>query len=53
MLDFREHVYPERSHTILLPNMYSHFGMDHLAMEEKDSDILLEYSESEMYQLFR
>ncbi|XP_050734119.1 U2 small nuclear ribonucleoprotein auxiliary factor 35 kDa subunit-related protein 2-like [Eriocheir sinensis] len=49
----REHVYPERSHTILLPNMYSHFGMDHLAMEEKDSDILLEYSESEMYQLFR
>lgn len=52
-LIFREHVYPETSHTVLLPKMYSHFGMDHLAMEEKDSDIALEYSESEMYQHFR
>ncbi|XP_045128017.1 U2 small nuclear ribonucleoprotein auxiliary factor 35 kDa subunit-related protein 1-like isoform X6 [Portunus trituberculatus] len=49
----RDHVYPERSSTILLPNMYTYFGMEHLAVEEKDSDIGLEYSESEIYQHFR
>ncbi|KAG0727001.1 U2 small nuclear ribonucleoprotein auxiliary factor subunit-related protein 1 [Chionoecetes opilio] len=49
----RDHVYPERSTTVLLPNMYTHFGMEHLAMDEKDSDIALEYSESEIDQLFR
>ncbi|XP_071552925.1 uncharacterized protein [Panulirus ornatus] len=49
----REHDYPERSQTVLLPNMYSHFGMEYVALEGDDVDISLEYSESEIYLHFR
>lgn len=49
----RVHEYPEQSQIILLPNMYTHFGLEHLALDEKEADIALEYSESETYQLFK
>ncbi|XP_045582468.1 U2 small nuclear ribonucleoprotein auxiliary factor 35 kDa subunit-related protein 2 [Procambarus clarkii] len=49
----REHEYPESSRTILLPNMYSHFGMEQLSFEGNDADIALEYTDSETYEHFR
>lgn len=49
----REHEYPEVSCTILLPNMYCYFAMEHVAVEDVDADIALEYSESETYQHFK
>ncbi|KAK4304910.1 hypothetical protein Pmani_023177 [Petrolisthes manimaculis] len=49
----REHTYPEVSRIILLPKMYSYFGLEHVAMEDVDADIALEYSESETYQHFK
>ncbi|XP_064121134.1 U2 small nuclear ribonucleoprotein auxiliary factor 35 kDa subunit-related protein 2-like isoform X2 [Macrobrachium nipponense] len=49
----REHKYPEVSTTILIQNMYSHFGMEKVAFDEYDDDASLEYSERETYEHFR
>nr|XP_027232901.1 U2 small nuclear ribonucleoprotein auxiliary factor 35 kDa subunit-related protein 2-like [Penaeus vannamei] len=49
----RYHDYPDQSRTLLFPNMYSHFGLEHLALDIHDSDVALEYSDSESYQHFR
>ncbi|KAG7154880.1 U2 small nuclear ribonucleoprotein auxiliary factor 35 kDa subunit-related protein 1-like [Homarus americanus] len=49
----REHDYPESSQTILLPNMYTNFGMEQMAIDGNDADIALEYTDSETYENFR
>ncbi|XP_063590275.1 U2 small nuclear ribonucleoprotein auxiliary factor 35 kDa subunit-related protein 2-like [Penaeus indicus] len=49
----RDHDYPDQSRTLLFPNMYSHFGLEHLAFDTHDSDVALEYSDSESYQHFK
>ncbi|XP_037787498.1 LOW QUALITY PROTEIN: U2 small nuclear ribonucleoprotein auxiliary factor 35 kDa subunit-related protein 1-like [Penaeus monodon] len=49
----RDHDYPDQSRTLLFPNMYSHFGLEHLAFDIHDSDVALEYSDSESYQHFK
>ncbi|XP_071454247.1 U2 small nuclear ribonucleoprotein auxiliary factor 35 kDa subunit-related protein 2-like [Hetaerina americana] len=49
----RNHPRPALSKTILLSNFYSHFGMDQSMLDEYDSDLLLEYEDSETYQHFR
>ncbi|XP_053645403.1 U2 small nuclear ribonucleoprotein auxiliary factor 35 kDa subunit-related protein 2 isoform X2 [Cherax quadricarinatus] len=49
----REHDYPESSQTLLLPNMYSHFGMEQLSFDGNDVDVALEYTDSETYEHFR
>ncbi|XP_042865743.1 U2 small nuclear ribonucleoprotein auxiliary factor 35 kDa subunit-related protein 2-like isoform X3 [Penaeus japonicus] len=49
----RDHEYPDQSRTLLFPNMYSHFGLEHLALDVHDSDVALEYSDSESYQHFK
>ncbi|CAH1780945.1 unnamed protein product [Owenia fusiformis] len=46
----RGHPYPDSSNTILIPGMYSHFSLQEGLMEEYDSDITLEYEDSEHYQ---
>ncbi|KAB7506383.1 U2 small nuclear ribonucleoprotein auxiliary factor subunit-related protein 1 [Armadillidium nasatum] len=49
----REHKYPTSSQTVLLTNMYSHIGLDGELIDDYDTDISLEYSESERYNHYR
>ncbi|RXG68198.1 U2 small nuclear ribonucleoprotein auxiliary factor 35 kDa subunit-related protein 1 [Armadillidium vulgare] len=49
----REHKYPTCSQTVLLTNMYSHIGLDGELIDDYDTDISLEYSESERYNHYR
>ncbi|CAL4171557.1 unnamed protein product [Meganyctiphanes norvegica] len=49
----RLHEYPSSSRSILLPNMYSHFGLSGALLDGLDSDMALEYEDSETYQHFR
>ncbi|KAK7078380.1 U2 small nuclear ribonucleoprotein auxiliary factor 35 kDa subunit-related protein 2 [Halocaridina rubra] len=49
----REHAYPDTSDVILIPNMYSHFGMEKVSYDEYNEDAALEYSEHETQDHFR
>ncbi|KAG8228094.1 hypothetical protein J437_LFUL000096 [Ladona fulva] len=49
----RNHPRPALSKVVLLPNFYSHFGMDQSMHDEYDTDLMLEYEDSETYQHFR
>ncbi|CAG4968188.1 unnamed protein product [Colias eurytheme] len=43
----RNHQYPGISKTLLATNFYVHFGLENAIVNEKDSDIMLEYEDSE------
>ncbi|XP_049784667.1 U2 small nuclear ribonucleoprotein auxiliary factor 35 kDa subunit-related protein 2 [Schistocerca cancellata] len=49
----RNHPRPGISKVLLIPNFYSHFGMDQSMADEYDTDVLLEYEDSETYQHFK
>ncbi|XP_046401876.1 U2 small nuclear ribonucleoprotein auxiliary factor 35 kDa subunit-related protein 1 [Ischnura elegans] len=49
----RNHPRPALSKIVMVPNFYSHFGMDQSMLDEYDTDLLLEYEDSETYQHFR
>ena len=49
----RFHDLPESSQTLLFPNMYSHFQLDQGLFDEYDSDLVLEYEDTETYQHFK
>ncbi|XP_060602820.1 U2 small nuclear ribonucleoprotein auxiliary factor 35 kDa subunit-related protein 2-like [Ruditapes philippinarum] len=49
----RAHPYPDSSRTLLFSNMFRHFQLDQGQCEEYDTDIVLEYEDSEVYQKFR
>ncbi|GBP11866.1 hypothetical protein EVAR_74504_1 [Eumeta japonica] len=49
----RNHRYPGISKVLLIPNFYSHFGLDNSNSNEYDTDILLEYDDSETYKEFK
>lgn len=47
------HLRPGISNVLLIPNFYSHFGMHQSMQDEYDTDLLLEYEDSETYQHFK
>ncbi|XP_013416377.1 U2 small nuclear ribonucleoprotein auxiliary factor 35 kDa subunit-related protein 1 [Lingula anatina] len=49
----RSHPFPDSSVTLLFPGMYTHFGLQESMRDEYDTDISLEYEESETYQHFK
>lgn len=49
----RNHVRPSMSKVLLIPNFYSHFGLEQALVEEYDTDVMLEYADSETYQHFK
>uniref|UniRef100_A0A1B6LRP1 C3H1-type domain-containing protein n=1 Tax=Graphocephala atropunctata TaxID=36148 RepID=A0A1B6LRP1_9HEMI len=49
----RNHTRPGISRTLLVPNFYDHFGLQTLNHDEYDTDVGLEYEESETYQHFK
>ncbi|XP_069677048.1 U2 small nuclear ribonucleoprotein auxiliary factor 35 kDa subunit-related protein 2-like isoform X2 [Periplaneta americana] len=49
----RNHQRPGISRVLLMPNFYSHFGIDQSMIDEYDTDLMLEYEDSETYQHFR
>jgi hypothetical protein len=50
---FRNHPRPGISKVLLIPNFYSHFGIDQSMIDEYDTDLMLEYDDTETYQHFR
>lgn len=50
---FRNHPRPGISRVLLIPNFYSHFGIDQSMIDEYDTDLMLEYEDTETYQHFR
>lgn len=48
----RNHIRPGLSRALLFPNFYEHFGLNTLHQDEYDTDVHLEYEESETYQHF-
>lgn len=49
----RNHLRPGISRVLLIPNFYSHFGIDQSMIDEYDTDLMLEYDDTETYQHFR
>lgn len=49
----RNHRYPGISNVLLFFNFYTHFTLEHNRSSEYDTDIGLEYDESEMYSHFK
>ncbi|KDR21330.1 U2 small nuclear ribonucleoprotein auxiliary factor 35 kDa subunit-related protein 2 isoform X2 [Zootermopsis nevadensis] len=49
----RNHPRPGISKVLLIPNFYSHFGIDQSMIDEYDTDLMLEYDDRETYQHFR
>uniref|UniRef100_A0A2C9JJH9 Uncharacterized protein n=1 Tax=Biomphalaria glabrata TaxID=6526 RepID=A0A2C9JJH9_BIOGL len=49
----RFHDYPEVSHTILIPNMFSSFQLEQSIVDNYDTDVSLEYDENELYNSFK
>ncbi|KAJ9586501.1 hypothetical protein L9F63_019859, partial [Diploptera punctata] len=49
----RNHPRPGISRVLLIPNFYSHFGLHQSLLDEYDSDLMLEYEDSETYQHFK
>ncbi|KAG8320032.1 hypothetical protein J6590_078034 [Homalodisca vitripennis] len=49
----RNHTRPGISRTLLVPNFYDHFGLQTLNHDEYDTDVGLEYEDSETYQHFK
>lgn len=50
---FSNHPRPGISRVLLIPNFYSHFGIDQSMIDEYDTDLMLEYDDTETYQHFR
>jgi hypothetical protein len=50
---FSNHSRPGISRVLLIPNFYSHFGIDQSMIDEYDTDLMLEYDDTETYQHFR
>ncbi|CAG2056152.1 unnamed protein product [Timema podura] len=49
----RNHPRPGVSKVLLIPGFYSHFGIQNFLQDEYDTDIMLEYEDSETYQHFK
>lgn len=49
----RNHPRPGISKVLLISHFYSHFGIDQSLIDEYDSDLMLEYDDTETYQHFR
>ncbi|XP_026738263.1 U2 small nuclear ribonucleoprotein auxiliary factor 35 kDa subunit-related protein 2 [Trichoplusia ni] len=49
----RNHKYPGISKVLLATNFYTHFGLNSANLDEYDTDIMLEYEESETYKEFK
>ncbi|XP_052219256.1 U2 small nuclear ribonucleoprotein auxiliary factor 35 kDa subunit-related protein 1-like isoform X2 [Dreissena polymorpha] len=49
----RAHPYPDQSRTVMFSGMFRHFQLDQGLSEEYDTDIVLEYEDSDVYQKFR
>lgn len=49
----RAHPYPDNGRTLLFSSMFRHFQLDQGLCEEYDTDIVLEYEDSEVYQKFK
>jgi len=50
---FRNHPRPGISKVLLISHFYSHFGIDQSLIDEYDTDLMLEYDDTETYQHFR
>lgn len=50
---FRNHPRPGVSKVLLISHFYSHFGIDQSLIDEYDTDLMLEYDDTETYQHFR
>ncbi|ESO86446.1 hypothetical protein LOTGIDRAFT_235470 [Lottia gigantea] len=48
----RTHEYPAESNTVLLPGMFSHFRLDQTLIDEYDTDLSLEYEDTDLYNSF-
>ncbi|XP_071084346.1 U2 small nuclear ribonucleoprotein auxiliary factor 35 kDa subunit-related protein 2-like [Haliotis cracherodii] len=48
----RSHTYPESSCTIMLPGMFANFRLEQSLVDENDTDLALEYDDSELYENF-
>ncbi|XP_038209845.1 U2 small nuclear ribonucleoprotein auxiliary factor 35 kDa subunit-related protein 2 [Zerene cesonia] len=49
----RNHQYPGISTTLLATNFYAHFGLENAIVNEYDSDVMLEYEDSDTYKHFK
>ncbi|CAH0726613.1 unnamed protein product, partial [Brenthis ino] len=49
----RNHIYPGISKILLATNMFGHFGLENANFNEYDTDIMLEYDDSDTYKDFR
>ncbi|XP_045764596.1 U2 small nuclear ribonucleoprotein auxiliary factor 35 kDa subunit-related protein 2 [Maniola jurtina] len=49
----RNHKYPGISRILLAPNMFGHFGLENANYNEYDTDIMLEYEDSDTYKDFK
>ncbi|KAH9645172.1 hypothetical protein HF086_005717 [Spodoptera exigua] len=49
----RNHQYPGISRVLLASNFYIHFGLNNADINEYDTDIMLEYEDSETYKEFK
>ncbi|XP_026757184.2 U2 small nuclear ribonucleoprotein auxiliary factor 35 kDa subunit-related protein 2 isoform X2 [Galleria mellonella] len=49
----RNHRYPGISKVLLAPNFYVHFGLNNANYNEYDTDVMLEYEDSDTYKEFK
>ncbi|CAG9567027.1 unnamed protein product [Danaus chrysippus] len=49
----RNHKYPGISKILLAPNLFGHFGLENSNFNEYDTDIMLEYEDSDTYKDFK
>lgn len=49
----RNHIYPGVTKILLAANMFGHFGLENANFNEYDTDIMLEYDDSDTYKDFR